>query len=72
MPLVIDLWTRTTRWAGLNLSAAGYGHNVAGSAGELGALGAALEAAFRDRVPRRTRRIRTGWARPACSTPRTC
>ncbi|SPL90960.1 unnamed protein product [[Actinomadura] parvosata subsp. kistnae] len=50
VPLVIDLWTRTMRWADLNLSAAGYGHNVAGSADELGALGAALEGAFRDRV----------------------
>ncbi|MEV5889283.1 MXAN_6230/SCO0854 family RING domain-containing protein [Nonomuraea fuscirosea] len=50
VPLVADLWTRTMRWADLNLSAAGYGHNVAGSAGELAALGAALESAFTGRV----------------------
>ncbi|MEU7745223.1 MXAN_6230/SCO0854 family RING domain-containing protein [Nonomuraea sp. NPDC049158] len=50
VPLVADLWTRTMRWADVNLSAAGYGHNVAGSAGELGLLGAALEQAFTHRV----------------------
>ncbi|WP_187414830.1 RING finger family 4 domain-containing protein [Nonomuraea sp. PA05] len=50
VPLVADLWTRTMRWADLNLSAAGYGHNVAGSADELAALGGALESAFEHRV----------------------
>ncbi|MEV0613016.1 MXAN_6230/SCO0854 family RING domain-containing protein [Nonomuraea sp. NPDC050404] len=50
VPLVADLWTRTMRWADLNLSAAGYGHNVAGNTDELAALGAALESAFGDRV----------------------
>lgn len=50
VPLVADLWTRTTRWADLNLSATGYGHNVAGSADELAAVGAALESAFEHRV----------------------
>ncbi|GAA2208981.1 hypothetical protein GCM10009850_044390 [Nonomuraea monospora] len=50
VPLVADLWTRTMRWADLNLSAAGYGHNVAGSADELAAVGGALESAFEHRV----------------------
>ncbi|MEU4222979.1 MXAN_6230/SCO0854 family RING domain-containing protein [Nonomuraea sp. NPDC026600] len=50
VPLVADLWTRTMRWADFNLSAAGYGHRVADSAGELSLLGAALEQAFTHRV----------------------
>ncbi|MFI7128231.1 MXAN_6230/SCO0854 family RING domain-containing protein [Nonomuraea sp. NPDC050153] len=50
VPLVADLWTRTMRWADLNLSAAGYGNNVARNADELAALGAALESAFEHRV----------------------
>ncbi|TDC88204.1 hypothetical protein E1292_45940 [Nonomuraea deserti] len=50
VPLVADLWTRTMRWTDLNLSAAGYGHNVAGSADEVAALGAAMESAFTGRV----------------------
>ncbi|MFD1537049.1 hypothetical protein ACFSJ0_08400, partial [Nonomuraea guangzhouensis] len=50
VPLVADLWTRTMRWADLNLSAVGYGHSVDGSSDELGLLGAALEQAFTHRV----------------------
>ncbi|TDE51258.1 hypothetical protein E1295_18785 [Nonomuraea mesophila] len=50
VPLVADLWTRTMRWTDLNLSAAGYGHNVARSAGEVAAVGAAMESAFAGRV----------------------
>ncbi|HUR01518.1 MAG TPA: MXAN_6230/SCO0854 family RING domain-containing protein [Nonomuraea sp.] len=50
VPLVADLWTRTMRWADLNLSAVGYGHGVDGSTDELSLLGAALEQAFTHRV----------------------
>ncbi|MFD9948437.1 MXAN_6230/SCO0854 family RING domain-containing protein [Nonomuraea sp. NPDC059023] len=50
VPLVADLWSRTSVWADLNLSAAGYGHQVAGSGDELAALGRALGEAFEERV----------------------
>ncbi|QFY10449.1 hypothetical protein GBF35_31000 [Nonomuraea phyllanthi] len=50
VPLVADLWTRTMRWADLNLSDMGTYHSVAGSSAELARLGAALESAFEHRV----------------------
>lgn len=50
LPLVADLWSRTMRWADINLSAAGYGHNVDGSSAEMARIGAAMERAFDDRV----------------------
>jgi hypothetical protein len=50
VPLVADLWTRTMRWADINLSAAGYGHNIARYAPDLALVGKALEQAFEHRV----------------------
>ncbi|GAA4236606.1 hypothetical protein FHR32_008275 [Streptosporangium album] len=46
LPLVADLWSRTMRWADLNLSAAGAFHNMDGNHEQLARLGAALEDAF--------------------------
>ncbi|MFC4585785.1 MXAN_6230/SCO0854 family RING domain-containing protein [Sphaerisporangium corydalis] len=43
VPLVADLWSRTMRWADLNLSTRGRGHDVDGYAAQLARLGSALE-----------------------------
>ncbi|MFC4060085.1 RING finger family 4 domain-containing protein [Planomonospora corallina] len=46
VPLVADLWSRTMRWADLNLSAFRAFHNVDGYQGRLARLGSALEDVF--------------------------
>ncbi|GII05000.1 MXAN_6230/SCO0854 family RING domain-containing protein [Planobispora takensis] len=46
VPLVADLWSRTMRWADLNLSASGSFHDVEEYQEQLARLGSALEDAF--------------------------
>ncbi|GIH93429.1 MXAN_6230/SCO0854 family RING domain-containing protein [Planobispora siamensis] len=46
VPLVADLWSRTMRWADLNLSASGSFHDVEEYREQLARLGSALEDAF--------------------------
>ncbi|MFC0626410.1 MXAN_6230/SCO0854 family RING domain-containing protein [Kribbella deserti] len=43
LPFAVDLWSRRLRWYDLNLSAAGFTHQVAGYAGQLARLGDAME-----------------------------
>ncbi len=43
LPFAIDLWSRQLRWYDVNLSAAGYNHQIAGYAGQLARLGDAME-----------------------------
>ena len=43
LPFAVDLWSRRLRWYDVNLSAAGYGHNVDRYAVELARLGFAME-----------------------------
>ncbi|GAA3151859.1 hypothetical protein JOF29_002463 [Kribbella aluminosa] len=43
LPFGVDLHTKELRWYDVNLSAAGYGHNVARYAGQLGLMAATLE-----------------------------
>ncbi|HEY4570379.1 MAG TPA: MXAN_6230/SCO0854 family RING domain-containing protein, partial [Kribbella sp.] len=43
MPFGVDLLTKELRWYDVNLSAAGFGHNVARYAGQLGLMAATLE-----------------------------
>ncbi|WP_406316058.1 hypothetical protein OHA77_03370 [Streptosporangium sp. NBC_01639] len=46
LPLVVDLWSRTMRWADLNLSAVRVFHQADGNDEQLARLGAALEDVF--------------------------
>ncbi len=43
LPFAVDLWSRRLRWYDVNLSAAGYGHNIDRYADQLARLGFAME-----------------------------
>ncbi|WP_228648785.1 MXAN_6230/SCO0854 family RING domain-containing protein, partial [Microtetraspora sp. AC03309] len=46
VPFVADLWSRTMRWADLNLSTSGFMHDVWAYHGQLARLGSTLEDAY--------------------------
>lgn len=46
LPFAVDLWSRRLRWYDVNLSAAGFTHQIAGYAGQLARLGDAMEEVY--------------------------
>jgi hypothetical protein len=46
LPFAVDLWSKRLRWYDVNLSAAGYTHQIAGYAGQLARLGDAMEEVY--------------------------